>query len=397
MEPGFGLRVAYFVHDLNDPAVGRRIAMLQAGGLEVAPIGFWRGSSAPARIEGAPVSPLARTYDSRLFHRALTTIWSAANAARLASAAPDADLILARNLEMLALAVASRRARAREVPIVYEALDIHAAMLSRRLLGRSLRLVEHALLRHTDLLITSSPWFVKNYFEPVHLSRHPTPSVVIENKLLDLGRRLGRGDASTLQPGPPWRIGWFGVIRCRRSFEALRDLARRRPDLARIVLHGRPSEPVFPDFAREIADAGFEFGGTYARGDLGRLYQSVHFNWTIDWYEEGGNSDWLLPNRLYEGSAFGTTPIALRRTATGRRLEALGIGALMDDPAAELEAFLDALTPERHEAMRLAARKVPRGAFIADLSDCDRLAALLRDVATRRLHADAVSIASQPA
>ena len=36
------MRIAYFVHDLSDPAVGRRVRMLRTGGAEVTVLGFRR-------------------------------------------------------------------------------------------------------------------------------------------------------------------------------------------------------------------------------------------------------------------------------------------------------------------------------------------------------------------
>src|SRR6188472_2158619 len=70
---GDPLRIAYFVHDLTDPAVARRIRMLQAGGADIGLLGFRRGETL-ARIEGVEPVDLGRTYDSRLIQRALKVV-----------------------------------------------------------------------------------------------------------------------------------------------------------------------------------------------------------------------------------------------------------------------------------------------------------------------------------
>ena len=47
------MKLAYFVHDLTDPAVRRRVRMLQAGGAAPIVLGFRRAETAPQTIAGA--------------------------------------------------------------------------------------------------------------------------------------------------------------------------------------------------------------------------------------------------------------------------------------------------------------------------------------------------------
>ena len=127
---------------------------------------------------------------------------------------------------------------------------------------------------------------------------------------------------ATIPAGPPWRIGWYGVIRCRKSLELLAALDHQLPGQVKVEIRGRPSLNVIPDFdALVAATPGLRFLGPYdRRRDLAPMYRGVHFAWAIDYYEAGANPDWLLPNRLYEGSLRGAVPIALARTETGRWL-----------------------------------------------------------------------------
>ncbi len=50
---------------------------------------------------------------------------------------------------------------------------------------------------------------------------------------------------------------------------------------------------------------------------------------------EGGNSDWLLPNRIYEASWFGCPSIAVSDTETGRKIASTGIGFTIEAPTAD--------------------------------------------------------------
>ena len=396
LSTGTRLRIVYFVHDLNDAAVEKRLLMLRAAGFEAVVTGFWRGAKPPLEIAGAKTVPLSRTFDSRLVHRGAAAAYHALTSRGLMRELGPADLFLARSLEMLAVAVAAKRHAAVPLAVIYEILDIHRLLLSPSIAGRNLRLIERALMRKADFLITSSPAYLRAYFEPVQFPDRRLPTAVIENKLLQLQSGSVAAPEAALAPGPPWRIGWFGMIRCSRSLKILLNLARKRPDLVKIEIFGRPTRRVFGDFDDHIRGVpALNFGGAYAPSELKQLYESVHFNWAIDYFEENANSEWLLPNRLYEGGNYNVVPFALRRTETGRWLKEMDLGVLLDDPASELETFLDSLAPGDFHSLKNAARRAPRSAFIADQSDCDSMATLFTNVIERPRNVSLSERASQ--
>jgi len=226
-------------------------------------------------------------------------------------------VILARNLEMLVLATRARKRHAPAATVVYECLDIHRMLLSNSPGGGLLRLLETKLCQEVDLLLTSSPAFVRNYFTPRGFL---APIRLVENKVLVLSDTASRTTPRRPPPGPPWRIGWFGVIRCRKSLDILSSVARAAWGDVEVVIRGRPSGATFPDFEAAIANRPhIRYAGPYRNpDDLPDIYGDVHFNWAVDYYESGQNSSWLLPNRIYEGSFHGTIPIALKGVETGR-------------------------------------------------------------------------------
>ena len=195
--------ILYLVHDLSDPAVARRVAMLEAGGARVQTAGFCRGD-VPERIGAGRPIMLGVTADGD-FKQRITMVATAALSLRhtLGDVARP-DVIVARNLEMLALA---RRATGFFRPrpaLVYESLDIHRLLLGEGLKGRAMRAVERALAGDAALLMTSSPAFVREYFEPRQGMTLPT--LLLENKVLDLGGgELAAGDEPRRPPpGQPW-------------------------------------------------------------------------------------------------------------------------------------------------------------------------------------------------
>ena len=122
-----------------------------------------------------------------------------------------------------------------------------------------------------------------------------------------------------------------------------------------------------------------QFLGEYKNPDeLAEIYGEVHFTWAIDMFEEGLNSSWLLPNRLYEGGAFGSVAIAAEAVETGRFLKTLRIGVTLGEPKGEyLERFFATLTPDGYKALENAARTVPETTWVYGKQDCIDLVAYL--------------------
>jgi succinoglycan biosynthesis protein ExoL len=310
---------------------------------------------------------------------------------RLRSALADVDVVMARQLELLTIAARARRRLAPKATLVYECLDIHRLMISRGAVGWAMRLLEDRLLGQCQLLVVSSAGFVREYFSKFH--RSLPPALILENKVLS----QEIGDTSALRalgspPAPPWRIGWFGNVRCRRSLIMLSELTRLLPGKVEVVIRGRPAYTAIPDFDQTVAaHPGITFLGPYNRsGDLPRIYGTVHFAWAFDFFEAGGNAEWLLPNRIYEASIFGVVTLALASVETGRWLAEHGVGALLSEPLeSSLVRFFQDLDEKGYLAARAAVHGLPPEALMDNVSDCERLVRTLARPAglkTERAH-----------
>jgi succinoglycan biosynthesis protein ExoL len=373
---GKQVKVGYIVHDLNDSAVHRRIRMLRTGGAEVRLAGFVRGNRLDAAPRALDPLVLGHTADAAMVQRAAAVLARALRPAPLAEAFRDADVIVARNLESLGIARAVVGSR----PLAYECLDIHRSLTGTGLPSRLIQRVEAALLPRVDLLMTSSPAFVR-----VHFARRPqlrAPTFLIENKLLALDDEVPV--APPAPPLPPFVIGWFGMLRCRRSLAELSALARRMEGRVRVLIAGKPSPAEFPDWDRQVSEAPhLEYAGPYVAADLPALYARCHFAWTIDWFEEGANSSWLLPNRLYEAQAFGVVPIVDAGVEVGQWLEAAGTGIRLTRGTNELAAELGELDAGGYAGLRAAVSALPRDRLIATRADADALVARLAELRER--------------
>jgi succinoglycan biosynthesis protein ExoL len=376
------LHVLYLVHDVSDPAVRRRIIMLKAGGAQVTLAGFRRTANPIADVEGLQPIDLGPTRDGRFAQRLAAVSKAAISIVSKLGSMARPDLIIARNLEMLALARRARSAFQATVPIVYECLDIHRLVLRDDLLGKAMRSAERYLARDVKLLVTSSPAFIANYFKP--FGQIAAPVELLENKYFEAAASLDDGMTADKPIAPPWRIGWFGALRCRRSLELLAEFSRRLDGRFEIVLRGRPALSEFPDFHGFVdSEPWLSFGGPYRNPeDMAAIYREVHFSWAIDFFEQGLNSEWLLPNRLYEGGRFGAVPISMGNTETGRFLNRQDIGVLLPKATPEgLEAALGTMEEHRFEGLR--ARVLARNprTWSHDRSDCRALVEKLRGLA----------------
>jgi succinoglycan biosynthesis protein ExoL len=365
------MKISYFVHDINHPDLPRRVEMLQRGGATITMMGFRRGA-ARKHDESLRVFDLGRTLDGRLARRVLTVAKTLPSLDRWAGEIAGSDVILARNLEMLLVAARARR-YAPKAALVYECLDIHRLMLSQGFAGRALRHMEQLLLKRSQGLIVSSPGFTREYFQKTH--RLLPPSLLVENKAI-VDEAVTDRDSQAL-PNPPWRIGWFGAIRCRRSLDALTALVRSAPGLVEVVIAGRPARTVFGDTDAAFRNiSGLHFLGPYKDGEaeIAALFRSCHFAWTADFYEPGRNSDWLLPNRLYRAVLYGSIPITMSHVETGRWLAAHGAGITLAEPLekALADTFMG-MTPQRFVEARAAVQRIPSSAVVTGAEECRTL------------------------
>lgn len=367
-------RILYIAHDLDDAAIWRRRTMLREGGAELDLIGF-------RRLQGplpAPAIVLGQTSNARMGQR----LWAVARArARLSGVLRQLkppDIILARNLETLPLAHAAARWFASHAPprVVYEVLDIHRLMLRDNIIGRSLRLAERWLLRRTDLVLVSSPAFLREYFSAIQIA--PSAVHLIENRVVsDEAAAVTRPYATRqARQDAPLVIGWFGILRCKTSLHCLDAATRAAPGRLRVVLRGRPALDEIPDFdAIVAANPDLIYGGPYQYpDDIFQIYSEIDLAWLIDRYDTGRNSDWLMPNRFYESGLAGVPPIGLAGTEVAQEMTRRQIGVLLESVAPNaIVQTLASLTRTRLAELRRAQKQVPSSTWRAGGADARAL------------------------
>lgn len=364
MTGGKGARIEVFGFDGAEISQIRRTRALRAQGFDAQGFSLRRGGETPRDIDWIDTD-LGRTRPADLGDRACAVARAILRCAPHRARLRAARLILARNLDMLAIALAARAmAGAGRVPVVYECLDIHAALTGTGPRARAMRAIERRLMARTQLLVTSSPGFLLHHFRGAQ--RYRGPYALWENRIAAGADLPPRPRLRPRREGP-LRLGWVGALRCAPSLRLLAGVATRMGAGVEIHLHGHLHHHALPDVAELLAaHPNMHHHGPYRwPEDLARIYEDLDLVWAQDLWQRGGNSDWLLPNRLYEAGWAGCPSLALTETETGMRIEDRGLGWTLSraDPAT-LAAWLERMPRAAITARRAALLARPEAEFV---------------------------------
>ncbi len=385
MEPFVSKRAILFAPDFTEVSTIARAHGFLDYGFELTVFAFRRRRYNAGYKPAWPEVDLGRTQDGDYVRRALALVRALRILWRRRDLLRRADVLYARNIDQLVLALAARMLFRRRAVVAYEVLDVAEPLTRRGPLGTTLRALERVWLRRIDLLVVSSPGFVRNYFRPVQGYRGPW--FLLENKLhpATLGTAR-RGDARERPGGGRyrWVIGYFGLIRGDRTFELMTRLAERFPEDIVFYFRGVITTLDESHFLAVLGDhPNMLFGGPYINpDDLHDLYSQIDFVWALDLERENHNSRWLLPCRLYEGGMFAVPQLAARDFEAGLRVEQLRMGWTFAPPYEEsLTQFFATLTPEMHAEMKHQLSALPPDHFVSGseaLSLCQLLDTGLR-------------------
>ncbi|HIP52863.1 MAG TPA: glycosyl transferase [Chromatiales bacterium] len=382
------VRLAFFGHNRKDAAIVRRALSFLDAGLDVTGFMFRRDGEpahpGPAwkNVDLGMVEHCKHTQRILTLLRALTSIFHNRRMLR------STDIVYARNLDMLILAALGLLfASTRQPRLVYECLDVHEALTRKGIPARMLRWAERFMLRHSDLLVVSSPGFIREYFVPVQ--RYKGPHLLIENKLYFQDVQVERPEPESVKAKndhEPLVIGWIGILRCQKTLDLIKATAKAEGDKVHFRFHGLISEFLIPDFLEQIAPyANIDYHGPYEwPTGLREAYKGIDLVWAQELSWRGHNSDWLLPNRIYEGSYFGALSLAIAGTETGHVVEERKLGyALPNGSHDSLIQFLRHLDKKELATRKRALLSRPRSDFVTEGDEIHTLIGQIMDIDNR--------------
>ncbi|MGE0096331.1 MAG: hypothetical protein AB7M05_09100 [Alphaproteobacteria bacterium] len=360
-------KLVFFAQDVSDTSTVKRAEAFVAEGFDLVLFSFLRGRYHRDFAPPWPVVPLGRTADGRYLRRAVALLRGAGTVARKGHYLRGADVLYARNIDQLVLALFSRVLFRNAAPVIYEVLDVQPAFVRPGVLYTLLRAVERLCLRRIALLVVSSPAFVEHYFRT--RQRYVGPWRLLENKLPPSVLALPRVPC-TGRPrnGHVWTVGYFGLIRGDATFQMMERVAARLQGRVQFHIRG-----VFTTVDRMRFDAmlsrnaNIAYLGEYVSPrDLPSIYGGVDFAWAIDLENQAHNSRWLLPCRFYEAGFFGVPCLGVRGFESGNQIERLGTGWVLSEPLEEsLVQFFQTLAPEEYAVKRARLAALPSRHFVS--------------------------------
>jgi len=261
--------------------------------------------------------------------------------------AEESDVIYAFGLDTLFLAWLASRFSSKHQKIIYEVGDIRAVLLGKSLLARSLRRLERFLLRHVHILVVTSEAFISGYFHGIQ-GLMTLRYQVIENKLDESAFPTSPSPIDYNKEDGGLRIGYFGLIRCCRSWQILKRVVNAGSGQAQLYLRGiSMGEQDLDEEAR--IDPQIDYGGPYVvPDDLPSMYGQVDMVWACYPYQGDGlgNWRWARTNRFYEACRFQRPMFAQKGTEDGRLAETLGLGVSLD--LGDVEGTVDRILQIKH-------------------------------------------------
>ena len=337
----------YIGPDCTHATVRKRIFAMEAAGVDVTGFTFRREKSNKDYVPEWNNVDLGITLD-RNYKKRVAALW---RGLKILLSHKDtlksAKYIYARNFDNIMLGLAAKRLSGSKAKLVYEVPDVQEFFFGDSRRAKVFRWLERRVLARLDLLVASSPGFIKGYFQPTQ--KFKGKSFVWENKLLadQMGELPSEAQLSAMRPAPnPWVISWHGTLRCPETMKILSEVARRLPEKVFIYMRGKPVD--FPELFEKSFDGlkNVQFGGEYTLpDDLVDIYGPPHFAWCIDYFDPEGNSPLLLPNRLYQGGYLGVVPIGVDGQETGEFIARHNLGPQLQTPLVDnVVAFFENLT-----------------------------------------------------
>lgn len=183
-------------------------------------------------------------------------------------------------------------------PVVIEVGDIREVQTAKGVTGAIARFIDRLVSRAASLLVVTAEGYAREYYGK--WLKVDTPTLVIENKL-EPGIPPADGEARQT-PTDSLTIGYFGLLRCRRSWETLERLARKRPDVHLVVagIVFAPSDLI--ERIEQLPNARW-LGEYKSPGNLPSLYGQVDMIWASA-FPDKYSWRWARANRFYESCHF---------------------------------------------------------------------------------------------
>lgn len=314
------MKITFLLPVASDALHYRRIKALERAGAQSRILAFERDYY-PGKLQPGEYESLGRLQHRHYSRRYMPYLKAIS---KVRAAVREADVLFVFGLDLLLLGWLASRALGKRLKIVYEVDDVREVLMGNGLLSRSLRWLERFLLQSVDLLVTVTEPLLQGYFLGIQ-GLTDLRYQVIENKL----DNDALAQIESLTKDGILRIGYFGLIRCRRSWEVLKKAAERGNGRVQVYVRGMSINlENLEEEARRLPYV--EYGGPYlVPDDLPALYGQVNVVW-VAYYHGESNVLWGHAHRFFEACYFKLPMFGQVGTPDGRIIEELGVGTSID-------------------------------------------------------------------
>lgn len=325
--------------------------MLTAAGAKVHVMGFTRNNY-PFIDDGLSTESLGALEHGNYLKRLFVLLGFML---KLRSRAKNYDIVYTFTLDTLF--ISSIALAFMGIKFVYQIQDIRPVFFKNSLKGKVIRMLESGLLRKIKLLVVSSGDFYEGFYKKQY-NFPENKVVVIENKLECLPTKT----ESKKRENSSIVIGYFGVMRCLRSWEILKSASTNKVNSIDVYLRGK--NVAVPDLGAQCQFlSNVKYEGEYSSPqDLNMIYSKVDIVWAAYPYSETDDGNWRYARtiRFYEACAFRKPVIVQKGTPQAEDVEKYNIGLVIDMKDVEATAeTLISLTAEQLTRWRDNISKMP--------------------------------------
>jgi succinoglycan biosynthesis protein ExoL len=361
---GYNRTIAFVIPALGDARSRIRIEALKQEGAQALILGFKRElyNGAPYRD---PVISLGILPHGRYFIRLGTYLKALL---QIIKHSKQVQFIYVLGLDLALLTWLAMLGRRSAVKLVLEIQDIRSVLLKKGITGAIARQVEKFIVPRVDMLVVTSAAYVDDYYAQRARLR-PVRHCVIENKIDDvpvMRQQLNIAD-SYVKPDAILWIGYFGMLRCRRTLDIILAAAGAAQGRIRFYMRGVLHDT--GEYEQRIRSHPYvEYGGEYRSPDeLGPMYGRVDMVWACypDAGGSAGNWLWARTNRFYEACYFRKPIIAAAGTQDGKAVDEHKIGLCIDlhNKTQSLDILL-VLNSERLDTWRRNVASLPKRLYV---------------------------------
>ena len=320
---------------------------------------------------------LGKSFQKHYLRRFLKLILDIPRLSKILYKNPEIDVVYAWNFDIALLFLLATLFSRRNYTFIYEVADIKPILLSKSIVGRTLRKLEQFILNNTNYLCVTSEDFIINYFDKHY--KYIANTHLLENKVYPKIDSTLIAKSNITRYYSKWRIGHVGLFRCNTSLQLLLELATRLPKNIEIILAGQPENNVKDVFSKLISlDNTINLGEYCYPDDLPIIYSKIDIIWSADFSDLSDNSKWLLPNRIYEAGLFKVPQLCFSNNmAICKYINSLKIGWILKEVNIEsLLSFFSTLTHESHRQILSNYDKLTVDQFSGD----DQIYSLLNKI-----------------